>query len=149
MMNIKMKLADPRCAPLVGSRDAAGMDLRVFLSGRDDAAVVINPGETVMLETGCAVAIPAGWVGLIAPRSSTGKLRITLENTLGVIDSDYRGYIKARLYNFGKEPQILYNFDRIMQMVVVPHFNPNAVEIVDSLDETVRGDQGFGHSGQN
>lgn len=149
MSGFKIKLDHPMCKPAIGSELAAGMDLRIFLGPRADAAVEIHPGATVMLDTGVSIELPPGWVGLIAPRSSTGKLQIQLENTLGVIDADYRGVIRARLYNFGTETQILYNFDRVMQMVVVPHANPAMFELVDELSETVRGNGGFGSSGRN
>ena len=145
---IKFKLLDERCKPHVGSEGAAASDLKVYLYSRDESKMVsIKAGETMVLGTGVHASIPEGWVGLVVPRSSTGKLQVKLENTLGVIDSDYRGEIKLRIFNFGTEEQALSNFDRIVQFMVVPHYNPNCFEIVDSLDDTIRGEQGFGHSG--
>lgn len=149
MSNLKIKLAHPSCLPHVGSTQSAGLDLRAFLGTRMDAAIEILPRDTKVFGTGVSVAIPEGWVGIVAPRSSTGKLRLSLENTLGVIDSDYRGELLVRLYNYGDEPQVVYNFDRLLQLVIVPHFNPHSFTVVTELDETERGEQGWGHSGRN
>lgn len=148
MIKLQYTLDHEDCEPFVGSEYAAGLDLRIYL-GKYKSGIELLPGETKMVGTGVKVAIPEGWVGFVVPRSSTGKLRVQLENTIGVIDSDYRGEIKLRLYNFGDEPQAFHNFDRICQLVILPHFPTGLREKVDSLDETVRGGQGFGHSGRN
>lgn len=150
MIKLNYTLKDPRCAPHVGSAHSAGLDLRVFLGANPRVdGIEIQPGEVAEFGTGVAVAIPEGWVGLIAPRSSTGKLGLMLTNTTGVIDSDYRGEIGIKVRNLGTEPQILYNFDRIVQLVVVPHLPTQLCEQVDSLDKTERGESGWGSSGQN
>lgn len=145
---IKYKLLDKRSEPFVGSKGAAGADLRIFLYSKDESKMQpIAAGETLVIGTGVCAQIPSGWVGLVAPRSSTGKLQIMLENTLGVIDSDYRGEIKLRLHNFGTEEQILNNFERIVQLIIVPHLSAEGYEVVDKLDDTERGDKGFGSTG--
>ena len=100
-----------------------------------------------MIDTGVAVEIPEGWVGIVVPRSSLGKRRLMIANTVGVIDSDYRGTIKMNLLNMSNETQPIDNFERLCQLVVVPHYNPNDIEIVDSLTDTDRGEGGFGSSG--
>lgn len=146
---IKYKLLDERCEPFVGSAQAAGADLKTYLYSRDGSKMQpIEPGQTLMIGTGVHAQIPEGWVAIVAPRSSTGKLRIMLENTLGVIDSDYRGEIKLRVYNFGNEVQMLNNFERIVQLIVVPHMSANHYEIVKELDSTDRGENGFGSTGK-
>ena len=91
---IKYTSIKPECDPFVGSASAAGLDLKIYLgeNARDDM-IAIRPGETKVLRTGVAFEIPELWCGLVAPRSSTGKLRIQLENTIGVIDADYQGDI--------------------------------------------------------
>lgn len=148
MQKFNIKLEDERCKPEIGSEHSAGLDLKVFLgtNPRKDA-IVIPAGEIVVLETGVSMAIPEGWVGLIAPRSSMGKRKLMLANTIGVIDSDYRGKIKILFHNYGTEDQILYNFDRICQIVVTPFFPGHLAEYVDNLDETIRGEGGFGSTG--
>lgn len=146
---IKYVLLDPRCEPFVGSANAAGADLRTYLYSKDGSKMLpLEPGQTLMVGTGVRAQIPDGWVGIIAPRSSTGQLRIALENTLGVIDSDYTGEIKLRVYNFGNEVQMLNNFERIVQLIVVPHMSANHYEIVKELDTTDRGANGFGSTGK-
>lgn len=148
-MNIlEYTLKDEQCEPHVGTRDSAGLDLRVYL-GSDGKVpgIELRPGETKVIGTGVCFKIPQMWCGLVLPRSSTGKLRIQLENTLGLIDSDYIGEVKLRLHNFGTETQVLYNFDRICQMVIVPHFPTELRKRVDTLETTERGDGGFGSTG--
>lgn len=146
---IKYVLLDARCEPFVGSANAAGADLRTYLYSKDGSKMLpLEPGQTLMVGTGVRAQIPDGWVGIIAPRSSTGQLRIALENTLGVIDSDYTGEIKLRVYNFGNEVQMLNNFERIVQLIVVPHMSANHYEIVKELDVTDRGANGFGSTGK-
>ncbi|EBX7861883.1 dUTP diphosphatase [Salmonella enterica subsp. enterica serovar Bareilly] len=150
MNKLEYILSDDRCEPFVGSEDAAGLDLRIFIGSKPRVeAIELHPGDTIVIGTGVKFKIPKLWVGLVTPRSSTGKLRIMLENTIGVIDSDYTGEVKLRVHNYGTETQLLYNFDRICQMVIVPHFPPMLRERVESLEETKRGENGFGHSGRN
>lgn len=151
MQKLLIKLDHPDCKPAIGSADSAGLDLRVFLGNnpRRDA-LQIDPGQKVKVGTGVRVAIPQGWVGLVFPRSSVGtKMDISLANTVGVIDADYRGEIILCLRNDGTESQVFYNFDRICQLVIVPFFPGALAEYVDSLEDTERGEGGFGHSGTN
>lgn len=151
MQKLKFKLDHPDCAPHIGSTFSAGMDLRVYVGDNPVMNYVQIPlGEKRMVGTGVRAAIPEGWVGLVFPRSSVGsKLGIRLANTVGVIDSDYRGEIKLVLENKGTEDAIFYNFDRVCQLVVVPYFPGSLSEIVDSLEDTDRGEGGFGSSGVN
>ncbi|QGH45231.1 deoxyuridine 5'-triphosphate nucleotidohydrolase [Bacteriophage Eos] len=146
---MKIKLSNPECMPKVGSETAAGMDLRCFFGTRaNDILRAIGPKSTLDIDTGVAVQIPEGWCGIVVPRSSLGARQLMLTNTVGVIDSDYTGNIRIKLYNYGSETQTIENFERLCQLVVVPHWNPNSIQVVDSLDETARGDSGFGHSGR-
>lgn len=145
---IKMKLADERCLPKIGSTQAAGMDLRAFFGTRPaDDLRGIKPGQTLEIDTGVYMQIPEGWCGMVLPRSSIGNLRCKLANTVGLIDSDYRGRILLKVYNYGNELVTLENFQRICQIVIVPHYPTTHFEIVDELDSTERGEGGFGHSG--
>lgn len=145
---MRVKLLHPDCLPHVGSAEAAGMDLRAFFGERaTDLFRAIAPGEALMIDTGVAVEIPEGWVGIVVPRSSLGKRRLVIANTVGVIDSDYRGTIKMNLVNQSNITQTIDNLERLCQLVVVPHYNPNDIEVVDELDDTERGTGGFGSSG--
>ena len=108
---------------------------------------VIYPGGAVMIGTGIAAAIPAGYVGLLFARSSLGaKMRLDLANGAGVIDSEYRGEIKAMLRNTGSANQAVARGQRIAQLVVVPVNLTPWVE-VENLDVTERGEGGFGSTG--
>ncbi len=119
----------------------AGMDLYVR------ERVLLRPSERTLLPTGIAVAIPEGWVGLIHPRSGlAAKHGLTVLNTPGTIDAGFRGEIKVILVNLGEDVVVLERGDRIAQMVIQKVETANIVE-VDSLDETVRGEGGFGSSG--
>lgn len=139
---IKAMITDEKMKPKVGSEDAAGLDLRVPYD------IVVKPGEIKKVGTGLKVAIPKGYVGLILPRSSCADIKISLANTAGLIDSDYRGEITVKIENRSSETRLFYKYDRVMQMVVLPHLPPKLI-YVDSLDDTERGDKGFGSSGTN
>lgn len=146
---MKIKLTHPDCLPKVGSKDAAGMDLRAYIGNRaTDMLRAVGPNSVISFDTGVAVQIPQGWCGIVVPRSSLGDRKLMLTNTVGVIDSDYTGTIKVNLYNYGTETQTIEHLERLCQLVIVPHWNPNDIQIVDSLEETERGDGGFGHSGR-
>ena len=99
------------------------------------------------INTGLRVQIPQGFFGAVYPRSSTGvKMQLMLANTVGVIDSDYRGEIMIFMYNYGNDPQVIKNGDRIAQLVIQPYERCELVQ-VESLDETDRGESGFGSTG--
>lgn len=120
----------------------AGLDLRIR------EAATLEPGERRIMGTGVSVAIPTGCVGLLFPRSGlASKTGVALSNCVGVIDSGYRGEIKASLVNNGTEAVTLEAGERVCQLVVVP-FVPCTLNPVESLGETERGAGGFGSTGR-
>ena len=137
------------------------LDWKVFRADDGSAGVdLINNGETVVIEpnggtavlgTGVHVEIPVGYWGLLAARSSLGfKSTTLLTNSIGVIDSTYRGEIKARLINLGTEPVTIERGERFCQLIITNCYlgNWNSVDKLDDLSETVRGQDGFGSSGR-
>jgi len=109
---------------------------------------VLAPGERMLVPTGIAVAIPEGVEGQVRPRSGLAvRDGITCLNSPGTIDSDYRGEIQVLLVNFGREPVVLQRGDRIAQLVFSPVLRATLRE-TERLDETPRGERGFGHTGQ-
>ena len=122
---------------------AAGADVCAFI----DAPVELKPGAKAMIGTGLCFAIPEGYEIQVRPRSGlAAKNGVTVLNTPGTIDSDYRGELKVILINLGKEPFIVNNGDRIAQIVAAP-VTQALFKVVDSLDETERGSGGFGSTG--
>lgn len=122
---------------------AAGMDLRAAV--RED--LILSPGEYRPVPTGLCVALPEGFEAQIRPRSGLAlKHGITLLNTPGTIDADYRGEIQILLINFGKEPFTVRRGDRIAQMVIGRVYQ-GTITLVDTLDQTTRNEGGFGHTG--
>ena len=112
-----------------------------------NATFSLEPKESIKIPTGIRAKIDEGWVLKIYPRSSLGfKYRLSLDNTVGIIDSDYRGEISVVLINHGKEPFEVRRGDRIAQMMFVPIYTA-AFLPVEELDETDRGAGGFGHTG--
>ena len=144
-MNKKLKIVCKNdLLPAYQTKGAAGLDLYC----KTDNRIVIEPKKTVKVDTGVKVQIPEGYFGAIYPRSSTGvKKKIMLANTVGIIDSDYRGEIMIYLYNYGEEEQTIENGDRIAQLIVQP-YKQFEIEVVDSLDDTDRGEGGFGSTGK-
>jgi dUTP pyrophosphatase len=129
--------------PRYESKQAAGMDIRCFIA--ED--VTLQPLERKLIPTGLYMQIPEGYEAQIRPRSGLALKRgLTVLNTPGTIDSDYRGEVGVILINMSSEPQTISSGERICQMVIAKHECP-VVEEVDSLDETERGAGGFGHSG--
>lgn len=137
------------------------LDWKVFRADDGSAGVdLINNGETVVIEpnggtavlgTGVHVEIPVGYWGLLAARSSLGfKSTTLLTNSIGVIDSTYRGEIKARLINLGVEPVTIERGERFCQLIITNCYlgNWHSVDKLDDLSETVRGQGGFGSSGR-
>ena len=130
--------------PTYGSQGAAGADLYVD----SQEAISIGIGETAVVHTGVAVAIPKGYVGLIFARSGLATKRgLAPANKVGVIDSDYRGELLVSLYNQSGKVQRLEPQERVAQLVIVP-FLPVEYEEAETLDETERGDGGFGSTGR-
>jgi len=126
-------------------RHAHDGDAGIDLFARED--VQIAPGEWLMAPTGIAVAIPRGYVGLVAPRSGlAARHGLGVVNGPGVVDSGYRGELKVILINHGTEPLSLQRGDRIAQLVVVPVADQEFVE-VDELPGSARGAGGFGSTG--
>lgn len=143
-MNLYFKKLDERASsPVYGTDLAAGADLRALL----DSPVCIGPGESIMLRTGIAVAIPAGYVGLVYARSGIAcKRGLAPSNKVGVIDADYRGEIMVSLHNHSNTEQMVEPNERIAQMVITPCVHCH-YEACDDLCETNRGSNGFGSTG--
>ena len=130
--------------PKYESPGASGLDLSACL----DEKVIIKPGEKQLISTGISLSIPKEFEIQIRPRSGlASKNSISVLNTPGTIDSDYRGEIKVLLYNFGKNNFEVLNGLRIAQMVLCPIAKAELRE-VKSLDETSRGEGGFGSTGK-
>lgn len=144
-MKLNFKKLDPRAStPTYGTEFSAGADLRAVL----DAPITIYPQSSAMIRTGLSVAIPEGYVGLIYARSGLAcKSGIAPANKVGVIDADYRGEIMVCLFNHGNNSYTISDGDKIAQMVVTP-FVHCEYEEADELDETVRGNGGFGSTGK-
>ena len=134
--------------PAYQTAGAAGADICANLAAVDRmAGIVIAPMERVVVPTGIRVAISTGYEMQIRPRSGLAvKFGITVPNTPGTIDSDYRGPLGVALVNLGAEPYTVRHGDRIAQCVVAPVVQA-AFQVIDILDETVRGAGGFGSTG--
>lgn len=129
--------------PVSTSKLSSGVDL---LSA-EVSDTVLKPGKIKLISTGIKIRIPEGYEGQIRPRSGLAiKHGITVLNTPGTIDSDYRGIVKIILINLGEEEFIIQRGDRIAQLVIQKIFFPN-FRLVETLDKTKRGEGGFGHSG--
>ena len=123
---------------------SSGMDLMAFI----ESSINIKPQESALIPTGISIAIPEDTEIQIRPRSGlAAKSSISVLNTPGTIDSDYRGEIKIILFNHGKEDFVINNNDRIAQMVLVPIIKAEFEE-VENLPKTLRGSGGFGSTGK-
>ena len=130
--------------PAYATEHSAGIDLYC----KSDKDIIIKAKETVKINTGIFVEIPEGYFGAVYPRSSTGvKKHLMLANTVGVIDSDYRGELMIFFYNYGEEEQVIENGDRLAQLVIQPYLSCD-IETVDELSDSERGDGGFGSTGK-
>ena len=136
------KLMDSAVMPKYGTEFSAGADL---VNARD--SVVVEAGKTVIVHTGIAMEIPVGYVGLVHARSGMATKRgLAPANKVGVIDSDYRGEIMVALHNHGDEAQTVESGERVAQIIIAPYVTADFVE--GDLDDTVRGDGGFGSTGR-
>ena len=142
---VNIKRLKPNAAiPTYGSMNAAGADLYACI----DSAVIVQSGQTVLIPTGLTMELPEGYAGLIYARSGLAcKKGLAPANKVGVVDSDYRGEIKVALHNHGLEAQQIGPGERIAQLIITP-FIRGLFEESDSLDETDRGEGGFGSSGR-
>ena len=137
-INSKVKL------PNYKTEGSSGMDLMAFI----DNPISIKPKKSELIPTGISIAIPDNTEVQIRPRSGLAvKNNITVLNTPGTIDSDYRGEIKVIIFNHGKDNFIIKNGDRIAQMVLSPIIKIE-LEEVQNLPKTIRGDGGFGSTGK-
>lgn len=129
--------------PAYATPQSAGMDLRANI----DDSIVLHPMERRLVPTGLFMALPAGFEAQIRPRSGLAlKHGITVLNTPGTIDADYRGEIMVLLINFSQTDFVINDGERIAQMVIAKHENAEFIE-VETLDETERGAGGYGHTG--
>lgn len=134
--------ADPLPLPRYMTAGAAGMDLMADVT----VPLEVPPGGRALVPTGLAVAIPGGYEGQVRPRSGLAwRHGLTLLNTPGTIDADYRGEVQVILVNLGDQPFTVRRGDRIAQLVVAPVARATWKE-VPVLDESARGDGGFGHT---
>ena len=141
---ISVMRLDPRAKlPAYGSPDAAGADLYALTGG----PVTIAPGETALIHTGIAMAIPQGYAGLVYARSGLAcKRGLAPANKVGVIDADYRGEVMIFLHNHGLEAQVVEDGERVAQLVVTPCLTAQFIP-AEELDSTRRGSGGFGSTG--
>ena len=149
-MNLKIKYipnskGEKVCAPFYATEGSAGMDLSACL----DEPAVLKKGEIKMISTGIAISLPSNeYVAYVYARSGLAcKKGICLANSVGVIDSDYRGEIKVVLYNQSKQTQTIQPGERVAQLVITPVLTPRYQEVA-SLSTTDRGDGGFGSTGK-
>ena len=138
------KLDENATIPTYGSEFAAGADLYACTG----ETVSINPHETKLIHTGIAMEIPIGFAGLIYARSGIASKRgLAPANKVGVVDSDYRGEIMVALHNHSSEVQTIDNGERIAQLVIAPYVTADFI-LSDELDDTDRGEGGFGSTGK-
>ena len=144
MERVPIKKLDPAAKlPTYGSEAAAGADLYALLQ----APLTVAAGETVLVHTGVALALPQGTVGLIFARSGLATKRgLAPANKVGVIDADYRGEIMVALHNHGASSVTVEPYERIAQLVILPYVTADFA-LSEELDDTVRGTGGFGSTG--
>jgi dUTP pyrophosphatase len=131
--------------PAYETAQAAGMDLRAAVP--ESEPITLAPGQRAAIPTGLAIALPPGFEAQVRPRSGLAfKFGLSMVNSPGTIDADYRGEIKVLLINHGQEPFVVHRGERIAQLVIAPVIQA-AWQEVSSLDETERGAGGFGHTG--
>ena len=143
MMNIKIINKGHHPLPAYATSLSAGMDLRANI----DKSITIHPMERLLIPTGLFMALPPGFEAQIRPRSGLAlKHGITVLNSPGTIDADYRGEIMVLLINLSVDDFIINDGERIAQMIIAKH---ETIEfaVVDQLDETERGSGGYGHTG--
>lgn len=143
MLNVKVINKGHQPLPAYATSQSAGMDLRANI----DESIVLHPMERRLVPTGLHIALPQGFEVQIRPRSGLAlKHGITVLNTPGTIDADYRGELMVLLINFSDTDFVINDGERIAQMVVARH-EQIEFQLVDELDDTERGAGGYGHTG--
>ena len=143
MLKVKINNRGRQPLPTYATALSAGMDLRANI----DEDITLLPMQRQLVPTGLYIALPEGYEAQIRPRSGLAlKHGITVLNTPGTVDADYRGEIMVLLVNFSNEPFIVKDGERIAQMIVAKHEQVN-FELTETLDETERGAGGYGHTG--
>ena len=143
MIKIKVINEGHQPLPAYATPQSAGLDLRANI----DSSIMLQPLERRLVPTGLRIALPEGFEAQIRPRSGLAlKHGITVLNSPGTIDADYRGEVMVLLINFSNEPFTVNDGERIAQMVVARHEQVE-MEVVKTLDETERGTGGYGHTG--
>jgi dUTP pyrophosphatase len=143
MTQVKIINQSKHALPQYETKGSAGMDLRANI----EASITIKPLERAMVATGLSIALPDGYEAQVRPRSGlAAKKGVTVINTPGTIDADYRGEIKVILVNLSNEDFVIKDGERVAQMVIA-RFNQISWEPTDSLEETERGSGGFGSTG--
>lgn len=143
MVKIKIVNRGRQQLPAYATELSAGMDLRANI----DESITLNPMERRIIPTGLYMALPQGYEAQVRPRSGLAfKHGITVLNSPGTIDADYRGEIGVLLVNLSNEPFVITEGERIAQMVIARH-EQGQFEVVDELDQTERGEGGYGHTG--
>ena len=142
-MKIKIVNKSKHPLPEYATAGAAGVDLRANI----DAPITLAPGERKLIPTGIYIALPVGYEAQVRPRSGLAlKHGISVCNTPGTVDSDWRGPVGVILINLGQEDFVVNDGDRIAQMVIAKHERAEW-DVVEELDETERGEGGYGHTG--
>ena len=143
MIKIKVVNTGHQQLPAYATPQSAGMDLRANI----DEPITLHPMEHRLIPTGLHIALPAGFEAQVRPRSGLAlKHGITVLNTPGTSDADYRGEVMVLLVNFSTEDFVINDGERIAQMVIARH-EQGEFEVVDELDSTERGEGGYGHTG--
>ena len=142
-MKIKIINKSANELPSYETIQSAGMDLRA----NNDNPIILAPMKRVLIPTGLYIQLPVGYEAQVRPRSGLAlKKGITVLNAPGTVDADYRGEIGVILFNASDEPFVINRSERIAQMVIAKHERAE-FELVESLDESERGQGGFGHTG--
>lgn len=144
-VRVRIKVKDESCIPIKAHDTDAGYDLKAFDN------YLINPGQTVIVDTGCAIALPKEsawlWEAQVRPRSGISvKTNMRVSNSPGTIDANYRNYIGVIMQNIGTTPYRITKGDRIAQLIITKMPKTELV-VVNELDETDRGMNGFGSTG--
>ena len=143
MIQVKVVNKGHQPLPAYATPQSAGMDLRANI----DEAITLHPMERRLIPTGLHIALPAGFEAQIRPRSGLAlKHGLTVLNTPGTVDADYRGEVMVLLINLGDKVFVINDGERIAQMIIAKHETADFIA-VEVLDETERGEGGYGHTG--